>query len=341
MDDRVNRRRLLQLNAAWAAMAFTPARASADDLLELLGLKTKRAPAAPKDSAKPLDPVLVLTSILALEGEANRRGLPSSSLAVTNSATDTAYPDAASLYQLAMPRLVALIDRSEFADPLIAAQAGELLANVNASEHVVPEALAIPDQPLSAAHSYAALRDEYARYFSSALVRDENSATLQWYVSMIRQSRARYEGVSKSTGVPWFFIGAIHGMESSFNFRAHLHNGDFPLTARTRQVPAGHPRVWLPPSDWEASARDALTLLGFAGQSDWSVERTLYRLEAYNGLGYRKHGVATPYLWCFSNHYESGKFVADGKWSPLAKSHQCGAAVALKALRNAGEPIFG
>jgi lysozyme family protein len=80
-----------------------------------------------------------------------------------------------------------------------------------------------------------------------------------------------------------------------------------------------------------------LRLLGFTGQTDWSLERTLYRLEAYNGLGYRGLGVPTPYLWSFSNHYERGKFVADGKFSATAKSQQCGAAVMLKLLTDAGE----
>ena len=144
-------------------------------------------------------------------------------------------------------------------------------------------------------------------------------------------------GCEKVTGVPWHFIAATHGLEASFNFRAHLHNGDFPLTARTRQVPAGRPSQWLPPSDWESSAKDALRLLGFTGQNDWSLERTLYRLEAYNGFGYRGLGVPTPYLWSFSNHYERGKFVADGKFSLTAKSQQCGAAVMLKLLTDAGE----
>jgi lysozyme family protein len=137
--------------------------------------------------------------------------------------------------------------------------------------------------------------------------------------------------------VPWFFIAVTHALESSFNFRAHLHNGDFPLSSRTRQVPAGRPLKWLPPSDWESSAVDALRLMGFAGQGDWSLERTLYRLEAYNGFGYRRIGVPTPYLWSFSQHYDRGKFVADGKFSRTARSQQCGAAVMLKLLDEAGE----
>jgi lysozyme family protein len=47
--------------------------------------------------------------------------------------------------------------------------------------------------------------------------------------------------------------------------------------------------------------------------------------------------VPTPYLWSFSNHYERGKFVADGKFSSTARSQQCGAAVMLKLLAEAGE----
>lgn len=84
-------------------------------------------------------------------------------------------------------------------------------------------------------------------------------------------------------------------------------------------------------------ARGALRLLGFAGQSDWSLPRMLHRLEAYNGFGYRKSGRASPYLWSFSNLFTSGKFVVGGRFDPNAKSQQCGAAVMLKLLDLAGE----
>jgi lysozyme family protein len=193
------------------------------------------------------------------------------------------------------------------------------------------------DRPLSKSRDYANLKAEYARKFRTLTVRPQYQETVDWHMALIRKSRDRYARVEAQTGVPWFFIAVTHGLEASFNFRAHLHNGDFPLTARTRQVPAGRPSVWLPPSDWESSAKDALRLLGYTGQKDWSLERTLYRLEAYNGLGYRSLGVPTPYLWSFSNHYERGKYVADGKFSPTAKSQQCGAAVLLKLLQDGGD----
>jgi lysozyme family protein len=183
---------------------------------------------------------------------------------------------------------------------------------------------------------YADLRDEYRALFMTAELRPDREAMAQWHGAALRRARPRYEAVAGQVGVPWYFIGTIHALEASFNFRAHLHNGDFPLSARTRQVPAGRPLRWLPPSDWESSAIDAMRLMGFAGQSDWSLERTLHRLEAYNGFGYRRLGVPTPYLWSFSDHYDRGKFVADGRWSATARSQQCGAAVMLKLLAGEG-----
>jgi hypothetical protein len=68
--------------------------------------------------------------------------------------------------------------------------------------------------------------------------------------------------------------------------------------------------------------------------TDWEIPGILYKLEQYNGFGYRNFhpSVKSPYLWSFSNHYTSGKYVADGTWSPTAKSQQCGAAVLLRRL---------
>jgi lysozyme family protein len=178
---------------------------------------------------------------------------------------------------------------------------------------------------------FADLRDEYDQSFSRVVVRPERASEVAWYCNQIRRNRARYEIVSQATGVPWYFIGIIHGLESSFRFDRHLHNGD-PLTARTRQVPKGRPATGNPPFTWEESAIDALRLKQLDGRSDWSTPQMLYRLEAYNGFGYRKRGLASPYLWSFCNLYEKGKYVADGKYDPNAVSKQCGAGVMLKNL---------
>jgi hypothetical protein len=80
------------------------------------------------------------------------------------------------------------------------------------------------------------------------------------------------------------------------------------------------------------SAEDALLLKKFNNISDWSVPAMLFRFEGYNGFGYRRREInmPSPYLWSYSNHYSKGKFVADGKFSPVAISKQCGAAVLLR-----------
>jgi hypothetical protein len=57
-------------------------------------------------------------------------------------------------------------------------------------------------------------------------------------------------------------------------------------------------------------------------------------LERYNGWGYRLYHphVLSPYLWSGSNHYTSGRYVADGTWSETAVSQQIGAAVILRRM---------
>jgi lysozyme family protein len=346
-------------------------------------------------------------SLLTLEDEARRLALPRSALSLREGEVPT---EVEGLYAIAMPRLVALIDRSEQLEPFFAERAGELLARLHQTQHLVPEALthllsrsaapvqaplgfadqdaAVPAEPpppqpplpaelpqvtlpapevisepviqrlpdpvapaapeppdapdsvpaaLSRSTRFAELAAEYRALFAAAAIRPERQEQAQWHLAMMRQSRPRYQSVATRAGVPWQFVAAIHGMEASFNFRAHFHNGDFPLSQRTRQVPAGRPIRWLPPSDWESSAMDALRLLGFTGQSDWSLAHTLYRLEAFNGFGYRRYAKPSPYLWSFSSLYERGKFVADGHFDPRARSQQCGTATMLKLLDLAGE----
>jgi lysozyme family protein len=177
------------------------------------------------------------------------------------------------------------------------------------------------------------LRAEYERLFETCEVRPERVQAVGRWLTKIGEARPRYESVGTPLGVPWFFIAVVHCLEASLRFDTHLHNGD-PLTARTVHHPPNRPRDGSPPFEWEFSAKDALVGQGLDRWQDWSLAGLLYRLEAYNGFGYRKHHpeVLTPYLWSFSQHYSAGKYVQDGVWSPTAVSQQCGAAVLLRAL---------
>jgi lysozyme family protein len=180
-------------------------------------------------------------------------------------------------------------------------------------------------------------RNEYNELFRTCVIREDRRSDVNWHVNKLLEpaNRAQYDEVADKACVPWYFVGIIHGLEASFDFRSHLHNGD-PLKAKTVQVPKGRPPAWNPPNDWVSSACDAVTFDGFADKPDWSLADTLYRWEAYNGFGTRNKGLHTPYLWSFSNHYSKGKYVADGVWDPNAVSKQCGAAVMLKELVERG-----
>lgn len=392
-----DRRDLLRSGLSLAALGVAaPARAaqSLDELGRLLGgkLPQQLRAALPQELGQAAQ---IVAEVVKLEQQAKQLRLPASPLSLGDGAIPT---DPERLYEIAMPRLVALIDRAGNLSPALGDQAGALLARLHRTQYDPPDAWfgdgsltvpapggaaappllrlpGLPVRPLRLADppeddgalalpkldlpepslptveaalpainpslKFDDLAQEYTAWFAAARVRPEHQDSANWHLTMMRESRDRYIAVSKRLGVPWHFIAAVHALEASFNFRAHLHNGDFPLSRRTHQVPSGRPLVWLPPSDWEASAADALRLMGFAGQSDWSLPRLLYRLEAYNGFGYRRSRRVSPYLWSFSNLYDRGKFVADGKFDPRARSQQCGAAVMLKVLIEAEAITLG
>jgi lysozyme family protein len=215
-------------------------------------------------------------------------------------------------------------------EALRAARNAERAPRETAGEERRAAPLAVP--------AFEQIADEYRELFKTAVIDETKRANVNWYVSKILDPERRkgYEAVFEETCVPWYFVAITHGMEAGFDLKSHLHNGD-PLKRQTVQVPAGRPKPWLPPSDWVSSAVDAMRYDKLDEKADWDLAKMLYRWEGYNGWRSRVlKGIHTPYLWSFSNHYTKGKYVADNVWDPNAVSNQCGAAVMLKALVEAG-----
>ena len=213
---------------------------------------------------------------------------------------------------------------------------GSPFATENAAQVLapVPAVSSEPPSTINKSTNFADIADEYRQSFDSCQARPERSAAIDGTCALIKQGRARYEALGTRLGIPWMFIGIIHSLESSCNFKLHLHNGD-PLTQRTVRVPAGRPITGQPPFTWEQSAEDALRMKGFVGLADWSIASMLFRWESYNGMGYRTRGLPSPYLWSFSNLYTKGRFVADHQFDPNAVSGQAGAGRLLKELQAA------
>ena len=179
----------------------------------------------------------------------------------------------------------------------------------------------------------SALQNEYRTLYKTMEIRPDKISAVENIMDALVSNKSRYEAVGDPLGVPWFVVGVIHNMESTRNFTRHLHNGD-PLTARTVQYPPGRPASGTAPFTWEESATDALKLKNFHRITNWSLPRILYKLEQYNGWGYRLYHpeVFSPYLWSFCNHYTSGKYAYDGVWDSNLTSQQCGAAVIIRRM---------
>jgi lysozyme family protein len=199
------------------------------------------------------------------------------------------------------------------------------------------------------APTLAEIGSDYWQLFLDCQVRPEKLAEVTRIVTLISGNRSRYAAVAAGLGTtPWWFVALIHAMEASLDFTKHLHNGD-PLTARTTHVPAGRP-IDNPAADltkgpsaknpytWEESAQDALRMKQLNTWTDWTIRASLYKLEGYNGWGYREYhpSVLSPYLWSYTNHYSQGKYAADGKWSASLVSKQPGAAAILRVMVDTG-----
>ncbi len=199
------------------------------------------------------------------------------------------------------------------------------------------------------------LRAEYERLYSSMEFRWEDDhkdepkleaiyqglqVEYTLVVAALKSNLPRYAKIAQMAGgsIPPEFIGILHSMEAGLSFSKHLHNGD-PLSARTVQVPVGRPKTHAPPFTFDESAVDALTMPGKAYhlETDWSLGAMLWRMEGFNGYGYRQYhpNVLSPYLWSGCQWYTRGKYVADGKWDSNAVSKQLGTALLLRGMREA------
>ncbi|MGJ4945873.1 hypothetical protein ACQR1W_35290 [Bradyrhizobium sp. HKCCYLS1011] len=142
-------------------------------------------------------------------------------------------------------------------------------------------------------------------------------------------AKDRYQAIEHATGVPWFIIAVIHERECSQSWAGSLAQGD-PWNKVSVHVPAGRG----PFQSWEDAAVDALVNCAphAAHWKDWSAGGALTLLEQYNGLGYARRGVPSPYVWAGTNQYQSGKYVRDGVYDPAVVDRQLGCAGLLMAM---------
>jgi lysozyme family protein len=175
------------------------------------------------------------------------------------------------------------------------------------------------------------LKTDYLNKFQAMQIRHGWDAKAQRAADVILHYKVRYLAIEDATGVPWWFTGILHYRESGNDVATYLGNGQS-LDHKTTQVPKGRG----PFKTFEAGAIDALEHEGFDQVEDWSIGNALVRFEMYNGMGYHRRGLPSPYLWSGSQYYSHGKYTADGHFSASVTDPQLGCAVLLRKLMDTG-----
>jgi lysozyme family protein len=177
----------------------------------------------------------------------------------------------------------------------------------------------------------AALKAEEARLWSAMHILPERKPLFMRAAKRLvaPTAKARYQFVSRQTGVPWYVIAVIHEREASQDWNANIAQGD-----RFDRVSIHVPKGRGPFSTWEAAACDALrSCAPYAARwTDWSIEGTLTLLETYNGTGYFARHLPSPYDWSGTDQYHAGKFIRDGVFSSTAVDTQLGCAALLACM---------
>jgi len=170
-------------------------------------------------------------------------------------------------------------------------------------------------------HPFDALASEYTALLARMVITrtEEVAAVAHKLLGFV--DAGRYAPVSAQVGVPQVWMATSFEREASSNFNDSPAQGD-PWAHRSVHVPAGRG----PFPSWAAAAIDAYHIDGLdkVGAGNWTWARACYEGEVFNGMGYRAHGIHSPYLWAGTNNYSSGKYVADGVWSAGAVDQQLG-----------------
>ena len=178
----------------------------------------------------------------------------------------------------------------------------------------------------------AQIEAQYFALWATVQLSGSRLSEIDATITRLMRGQARYEYVALRTPkrMPWVVIALLHLRECDLNFSQHLHNGD-PLSTRTVRVPKGRP-LSAGPWTWEQSAFDALRNDRIDAIVNWDIAQILGAMERYNGLGYRKKGLRSPYIWGATNHQQLGKYVRDGVFDPDVMDRQLGVAALLHRM---------
>lgn len=204
-----------------------------------------------------------------------------------------------------------------------------------AVRHVAPRPLPpLPIQAPTPRHTGLSLQEERWR---TARIRPQFAISVDKAVMLYLRTKGRYEAVERmhAQGVPAPVLFGLLMRECDNSFKCHPHNGDS-LLARTHNVPRGRLPNSNPPYTFEASAADAYYVCDkLFGPWD-TVTYATNTCIRFNGVGYTRLGINSPYWYSGTQWYERGKFTSDGHYSASAVDQQIGILPLLKRMQERG-----
>lgn len=193
---------------------------------------------------------------------------------------------------------------------------------------------------LLASSALAAEPDQAARW-REATVNPKNRIALDVVIASYQRNEWRYQQTANARPgtIQPIVICAFHWREADANWKTNLGQGDS-LQRRTVHVPKGRIPDKSPPYTWEVAAEDALFVTDHMDKKDWTnLQSALTAAEGYNGFGYRRYGIPSPYLFAGTSIYTRGKFSSDGHFDPRAIDQQLGCVAIWKWAKMKGIKI--
>lgn len=187
------------------------------------------------------------------------------------------------------------------------------------------QAAAVVTKPTPIVNHGSVLAPDYEYLCSIVKIKagtmEKNKAT---FAKMLA-NKSQYDQIAHAVNCDWQLVAAIHYREASLRPNVYLHNGQT-LGQTTTIVPKG---IFFPSGAFVEASIDAIKV---RAKNVKGLAACCAMSEKHNGLGYRKHGVYSPYVWASTNIYTSGMYVADGKFDATKSDSRLGTAAIYLCL---------
>ncbi len=150
-------------------------------------------------------------------------------------------------------------------------------------------------------------------------------------IKKILANRANFEKAVEGTFIPWWWVACVMYRENGVDMSRQLLNGQ-----RWDRITTLVPKGLGPWGSWIDSAKFALAKYRGEGMHHWDIATAIVEWEKWNGLGYKRRGLNSPYVYSGTSRQNPGLYVADGKFDPRKMDPRPGCLAIYIGLKELG-----